>query len=88
MLKVSTLFRAAQLGSAPSVACHLPQLILADVASEVFHDVLQLTQSLGLATNDFILSLGPETEIEARQFTAVRRTLMLSLTGDQQIAKL
>ena len=53
-------------------------------ASEVFHDVLQLTQGLGLTTNDFILSLGPEAEIEARQVGAVRRPVMLSLinTGD------
>ena len=52
-------------------------------ASEVFHDVLQLTRGLGLTTNDFILSLGPEAEIEARQVGAVRRPLMSSLAGDR-----
>ena len=55
----------------------------ASPASEVFHDVLQLTQGLGPTTNDFILSLGQEAEIEARQVGAVRRPLMLSLAGDR-----
>ena len=80
MLKMPTLFRAAQLGSAPSVC--VPSA--ADgPPSEVFHDVLQLTQGLGLTTNDFILSLGPEAEIEARQVGTVRRPLMFSLAGDR-----
>ena len=52
-------------------------------ASEVFHDVLQLTQDPGLTTNDFILRLGPEAEIEARQVGAVRRPLMLNLARDR-----
>ena len=47
---MSTLFGAAQLGSAPGVARHPPQLVLADVAGEVFYHVLQLTQDLRLST--------------------------------------
>ena len=66
----------------PGAECGVPSA--ADgPASEVFHDVLQLTQGMGLTTNDFILSLGPEAEIEARQVGAVRRSLMLSLAGDR-----
>ena len=40
--EMSTLFCASQLGSAPSVAWHPPQLVLADVAGETLHDILQL----------------------------------------------
>ena len=63
VLKVATPFRAAQLGSAPGVPRHPPQLVLADVAGEVFHHVRQLAQGLRLSTYDFVLSLRPEAEI-------------------------
>ena len=77
-----TLFRAAQLGSAPSVACHPPQMVLrakssttsfnSDSGSGAYDERLHLE-----------LGLGPEAEIEARQVGAVRRPLMLSIAGDR-----
>ena len=64
VLEMATSFCAAQLGSAPAVACHPSKLLLADAEGEVFHDALQLAQSLGLL-KDIFLSLRLEAEVQA-----------------------
>ena len=56
VLKMTTSFCAAQIGSAPAVACHPSKLLLADAAGKVFHDALQLAQGLGLLTDNLLSS--------------------------------
>ena len=78
MLKMPTLFSAAQLGQASSVACHPPQMVLRAKSSTTSFNWLRVW-GLRRTTSSWAWELGPEAEIETRQVGAVRRPLMFSL---------
>ena len=65
VLEIATSFCAAQIGSAPGVACHPSKLLLTDAAGEFFQDALQLAQGLGLLTDNLLLSLRPEAKVRS-----------------------
>ena len=64
-------FSAAELGPAPGVSRHAPQLVAVHPAGEAFDDGLQFIEGLWHSLGDFLRCLGPEAEVQAGQIRTI-----------------